>query len=75
VYDLSEVADIWSDPLAIRLALLSTNYWVATAAHLDVSCRPTRVMLTNPNTDRPEFRRMIKRDATWFFKLLLLSRN
>jgi hypothetical protein len=32
-------------------------------------------MLTNPRTDRAEFRRMVERDAAWFFKLLLLCSN
>lgn len=62
----------WFDPWRIGLELLGVSYEAGTAAHLDVSYRPTKAMLTNPQTDRAEFRRMVEKDAAWFFKLLLL---
>lgn len=65
-------ADDWFDPWTIGLALLDCSYKGGTAAHFDVSYRPTKAMLTNPNTDRPEFRKMAERDVQWLFKLLPL---
>lgn len=65
----------WFDPWRIGLALLDCGYEAGTAAHFDVSYRPTKAMLTNPNTDRAEFRRMVDRDVQWLFKLLLLCPN
>ena len=57
------------------LKLLGVSYEDGTAAHFDVSYRPTRAMLTNPRTNRAEFRRMVEKDIAWFFKLLLLCPN
>jgi hypothetical protein len=68
-------ADDWFDPWTFGLAMLGVSYVEGTAAHLDVSYRPTKAMLKNPMTDRVEFRRMVERDAAWFFRLLLLCRN
>ena len=65
----------WFEPWRIGLALLDCSYETGTAAHFDVSYRPTTAMLTNPRTDREEFRRMVERDAAWFFELLLLCPN
>ena len=57
------------------LELLGASYEAGTAAHFDVSYRTPTAMLTNPETDREEFRRMVERDASWFFKLLPLCPN
>jgi hypothetical protein len=61
---------VWSGPWRIGLALLDCSYEAGTAAHFDVSYRPTTGMLTNQNTDRPEFRMMVEHDVQWLFKLL-----
>jgi hypothetical protein len=55
--------------------LLGTSYEAGTTAHLDVSYRPTKAMLKNKHTDPKEFRRMVKRDVAWFFRLLPLCPN
>ena len=65
----------WFEPWRIGLGLLGVSYKQRTAAHFDVSYPPATAMLTNPRTDREEFRRMVERDAAWFFKLLLLCPN
>ena len=65
----------WFEAWRIGLELLGVSYEAGTAAHLDVSYRPTMAMLKNPRTDREEFRQMVERDASWLFKLLLLCPN
>jgi hypothetical protein len=65
----------WFAPWCVGLALLGLDYKNGSAAHFDVSYRPTTAMLTNPRTNREEFRRMVERDMEWFFRLLPLCRN
>mgnify|MGYP003338783539 CR=1 FL=1 len=65
----------WFAPWCIGLELLGISYPSGTAAHFDVSYRPTKAMFRNPNIDHSEFRRMVERDVAWFFKLLLLCPN
>jgi hypothetical protein len=67
--------DDWFDPWTISLALLDCSYEAGTAAHFDVSYRPTKAMLKNPKTERKEFGRMVERDVKWLFKLLPLCPN
>jgi hypothetical protein len=74
-FNHSVPAHEWFDPWRIGLSLLGLSYEEGTAAHFDASYRPTKAMLKNPGTDHSEFRRMVERDAAWFFKLLLLCRN
>jgi hypothetical protein len=62
----------WFGPWHKGLALLDCSYEMGTAAHFDVSYRPTKAMLRNPNTNRREFRHMVERDVGWFFRLLPL---
>jgi hypothetical protein len=62
----------WFDPWRIGLALLDCSYEAGTAAHIDVSYRPTKAMLKNQSSDPKEFRTMVERDVQWFFKLLPL---
>lgn len=62
----------WFGPWREAFAQLGVAYENGTAAHLDVSYRPTKAMLRNPNTDRREFRHMVERDVAWFFRLLPL---
>lgn len=62
----------WFEPWRIGLALLDCRYEAGTAAHFDVSYRPTTAMLTNKRNDRKEFREMGERDVQWLFKLLPL---
>lgn len=62
----------WFGPWREGLALLDCSYQKGNAAHFDVSYRPTKAMLRNPNTDRREFRHMVERDVAWFFRLLPL---
>lgn len=62
----------WFEPWSLGLALLGLSYGAGTAAHFDVSYRPTTAMLKNPATDREEFRRMVEQDVKWFFQLLPL---
>jgi hypothetical protein len=57
------------------LTLLDCSYEAGTAAHFDVSYRPTKAMVKNPSTDRAEFREMIERDVQWLFRLLPLCPN
>ena len=71
----STPAHDWFDPWRIGLELLGVSCEAGTAAHLDVSYRPTKAMLKNPSIDPLEFRQMVERDVAWFFKLLLLCRN
>ena len=65
----------WFEPWRTGLALLGVSYEKGTATHLDVSYRTTTAMLRNKDTVPKEFRRMVERDAAWFFKLLLLCPN
>ena len=55
--------------------LLDCSYKGATAAHFDVSYRPTTAMLTYKNTDPNEFRTMAVQDVQWLFKILPLCPN
>jgi hypothetical protein len=57
------------------LALLGLDYENGSAAHFDVSYRPTKAMLKNKTTNAREFRRMVERDVAWFFRLLPLCPN
>lgn len=62
----------WFVPWREGLALLNCSYEMGTAAHFDVSYRPTKAMLRNETTDRREFRHMVERDVAWLFRLLPL---
>lgn len=64
--------DDWFEPWSLGLALLDCSYEAGTAAHFDVSFRPTKAMLKNASTDPKEFRTMVERDVQWLFKLLPL---
>ena len=55
----------WFKPWRAGLKLLDLSYEEGTATHFDVSYRPTSAMLTNDETDRPEFGRMVERDVAW----------
>jgi len=68
-------ADDWFDPWTIGLALLDCSFEEGTAAHFDVSYRPTIAMLANQGTDPKEFYEMAERDVQWIFKLLPLCPN
>lgn len=65
----------WFDPWTAGLALLDCSYKEGTAAHFDVSYRPTKAMLRNKTTDHREFRHMVERDVAWLFRLLHLCSN
>ena len=65
----------WFGPWRTGLKLLGVSYEAGTAAHFDVSYRPTKAMLKNETTDRLEFRHMVERDAAWLFRLLPLCPN
>ncbi len=62
----------WFGPWRLGLDVLGMSYERSTAAHFDVSYRPTRAMLRNSKTDPAEFRRMVEQDVAWFFRLLPL---
>jgi len=62
----------WFGPWCQGLALVGCSFGKGTAAHLDVSYRPTKAMLKNKTTDQREFRHMIERDVAWLFRLLPL---
>jgi len=62
----------WFGPWRDGLGLIEVSYEAGSAAHLDVSYRPTKAMLRNPSTDRREFRHMVERDVAWLFRLLPL---
>jgi hypothetical protein len=62
----------WFEPWRLGLAVLGRSYESGTAAHFDVSYRPTSAMLKNQATDPKEFRGMVKQDVKWFFCLLPL---
>lgn len=62
----------WFEPWRTGLEFLGVNYQDGTAAHFDVSYRSTTAMLRNADTNHAEFRRMVERDAAWFFRLLPL---
>ncbi len=65
----------WFAPWRVGLALLGLDYENGSAAHFDVSYRPTKAMLKNRTTNAREFRRMVERDVAWFFRLLPLCSN
>lgn len=65
----------WFDHWRIGLKLLEISYEAGTAAHFDVSYRPTKAMLKNKATNAAEFRQMVERDVACFFRLLLLCPN
>jgi hypothetical protein len=65
----------WFNSWHKGLKFLDVSYEDGTAAHIDVSYRPTRAMLKNPRTDPREFRSMVERDVAWFFRLLPLCPN
>ena len=62
----------WFAPWRVGLALLGLDYENGSAAHFDVSYRPTKAMLKNRTTNAKEFRQMVERDVAWFYRLLLL---
>ncbi len=62
----------WFEPWTLGLELIGLSYKAGTAAHFDISYRPTTAMLRNRATDAREFRRMVERDVAWFFRLLPL---
>lgn len=62
----------WFGPWRTGLALLDCSYEAGTAAHFDVSYRPTKAVLRNPTTDPSEFRHMVERDVAGLFRLLPL---
>jgi len=74
-FSQSTPAHEWFEPWRVGLALLGLEYEDGTAAHFDVSYRPTTAMLRNPATDPAEFRLMVERDAAYFFRLLSLCQN
>ncbi len=65
----------WFGTWSAGLDLLGVSYAAGTAAHVDVSYRPTKAMLRNRTTDHAEFRHMIDRDVAWLFQLLPLCPN
>jgi hypothetical protein len=65
----------WFMPWRVGLAMLGLEYEDGSAAHFDVSYRPTKAMLKNRTTDTGEFRRMVERDVACFFRLLPLCPN
>jgi hypothetical protein len=62
----------WFEGWRLGLAVLGRSYEAGTAAHFDVSYRPTTAMKWNRKTDPKEFRRMVELDVKWFFRLLPL---
>jgi hypothetical protein len=74
-FNQSTLPHEWFAPWHAGLALLGLDYDNGTAAHFDVSYRPTKAMLKNKTTNAREFRRMVERDVAWFFRLLLLCPN
>jgi hypothetical protein len=74
-FNHSLAPDDWFDPWTVGLALLDCSYKEGTAAHFDVSYRPTTAMLTNKNTDPKEFHAMVVQDVQWIFKILPLCPN
>ena len=62
----------WFCSWRIGLKLLGISYEAGTAAHFDVSYRPTKAMLKNRRTNPKEFRHMVERDVAQFFRLLPL---
>jgi hypothetical protein len=65
----------WFVPWQIGLKLIGMSYQAGSAAHFDVSYRPTKAMLKNKSTDSKEFRSMVERDVAWFFRLLPLCEH
>jgi len=64
----------WFAPWTFGLSLLGLSYVAGTAAHADVSYRPTFAM-SNEDTDSELFRAMAERDVEWLFRLLPLCPN
>jgi len=60
----------WFETWSICLELLGISYADGSAAHLDVSPRPTNAMINNVSTNHEEFRAMVQHDVKWFFELL-----
>jgi hypothetical protein len=60
----------WFETWSICLEFLAISYASGTAAHLDVSPRPTNAMIRNAKTNQQEFRAMVQHDIKWFFELL-----
>jgi hypothetical protein len=60
----------WFDTFSICVELLGTSYAAGSAAHLDISPRPTTAMIKNAKTNQREFRAMVEHDVKWFFDLL-----
>lgn len=71
----SKPAHEWFKPWRAGLRLLGLSYEAGTAAHFDISYRPTKAMLRNRTTDPKEFRCMVERDVAWLFRLLPLCEN
>ena len=65
----------WFEPWRNGLQTLGMSYEQGTAAHIDVSYRPTMAMLRDKTTDRKEFGQMVERDVAWLFRLLPLCEN
>ena len=57
----------WFEPWRNGLQTLGMSYEQGTAAHIDVSYRPTMAMLRDKTTDRKEFGQMVERDVAGFF--------
>lgn len=74
-FSMGTPAHSWFGPWREGLGLLSLSYEAATAAHFDVSYRPTKAMVRNLDTDPREFRHMVERDVAWLFRLLPLCPN
>jgi hypothetical protein len=60
----------WFETWSICLEFLGLSYAAGSAAHLDISPRPTKAMIKNAKTDQREFRTMVEYDVKWFFELL-----
>ena len=60
----------WFETWSISLELIRVSYSAGSAAHLDISPRPTKAMFKNNDTNHPEFRAMVEHDVKWFFELL-----
>jgi hypothetical protein len=60
----------WFETWSICLEILGCSYASGSAAHLDVSPRPTVAMFRNPAINHERFRAMVEYDVKWFFELL-----
>jgi hypothetical protein len=74
-FNQSTLPHEWFAPWLVGLALLGLDYENGSAAHFDVSYRSTKAMLKNRTMNASEFRRMVERDVSWFFRLLPLCPN